>query len=137
MALPSEVPSEKVDSIAQEIDQMSSEEIAAQPSLLGSDFRLFGKIVQCFCFIDLNLRRALEVFHIAGLLPEKLKKDYPRIKDSSLTEALADIAKHLDPKVEPIQETLTWLEAIDKFRGFRNLAAHAAAKGDPKEHATS
>jgi hypothetical protein len=132
MALPDEVLTEKVVSIGKEIDQMSAEQIAALPTLLGSDFRLFGKITQCFCFIDLNLRRALEVFHLAGLLPEKWKKEYPRIRDASLTEALADVVRALDPKVEPVAETLTWLEAISKFRGFRNLAGHSAARGHPE-----
>jgi hypothetical protein len=79
------------------------------------------------------LRRALEVFELAGKLPEKWTKDYPKISDSSLTEALSDIVKTLDPKTEPIEETITWLTAISKFRGFRNLAGHAAARRYPNE----
>src|SRR6185437_5944272 len=82
----------------------------------------------------LNLRRALEVFELAGKLPEKWKKDYPKISDAALTDALSDIVRTLDPKTEPVEETLTWLAAISKFRGFRNLAGHAAAKRYPDEH---
>ena len=133
MALPDEISTDNVGAISDALSKMSGEEIAALPELEGADFRCFGRLIQCFCFIDLNLHRALEVFELAGKLPEKWKKDYPKIPDGSLTEALSDIVKTLDPKTEPIEETLTWLTAISKFRGFRNLAGHAAAKRYPDE----
>lgn len=133
MALPDEISNEKVAAISEKLAKMSSEEIGALPELEGTDFRCFGRLIQCFCFIDLNLRRALEIFELAGKLPDKWKKDYPKISDAALTEALSDIVRSLDPKTEPVEETLTWLTAISKFRGFRNLAGHAAAKRYPDE----
>jgi len=117
MALPDEITTEKVSAISDALSKMTGVEIAALPELEGTDFRCFGRLIQCFCFIDLNLRRALEVFELAGKLPE----------------ALSDIVRPLDPKTEPVEETLTWLAAISKFRGFRNLAGHAAAKRYPNE----
>jgi hypothetical protein len=133
MALPDEIGSEKVDAISEALSKKSGEEIAALPELEGTDLRCFGRLIQCFCFIDLNLRRALEVFYLAGKLPEKWKKDYPKIVDGLLAEALSDVVRTLDPKSEPIEDTLTWLTAISKFRNFRNLAGHAAAKRYPNE----
>ncbi|HVQ69414.1 MAG TPA: hypothetical protein VMT08_18135 [Bradyrhizobium sp.] len=133
MALPDEISSEKVDAISEALSKKAGDEIAALPELEGVDFRCFGRLIQCFCFVDLNLRRALEVFHLAGKLPEKWKKDYPKIPDGFLTEALSDVVRTLDPKSEPIEETLIWLTAISKFRSFRNLAGHAAAKRYPNE----
>ncbi|SCB52398.1 hypothetical protein GA0061099_10328 [Bradyrhizobium yuanmingense] len=112
---------------------MPGAEIAALPELEGTDLRCFGRLIQCFCFIDLNLRRVLELFELAGKLPEKWKKDYPKIPDSSLADALSNVVRALDPKIEPIEEIFTWLTAISKFRGFRNLAGHAAAKRYPNE----
>jgi hypothetical protein len=128
MALPDEISTEKVAAVSDVLSKMSGQQIAALPELDGADFRCFGRLTQSFCFIDLNLRRALEVFELAGKLPAKWKKEYPKISDASLTEALSDVVGTLDPKVEPVEETLTWLTAISKFRGFRNLAGHAAAK---------
>lgn len=133
MALPDEINSDKVDSISAALSKMSGEELAALPELEGADLRCFGRLVQCFCFIDLNLRRALEVFHLAGKLPEKWNKDYPKTADGFLTEALSDVVRTLDPKSELIEEALTWLTAISKFRTFRNLAGHSAAKRYPNE----
>ncbi len=133
MALPDEISSEKVAAISEALAKMSGAEIAALPDLDGADFRCFGRLIQCFCFIDLNLRRALEVFELTGRLPNNWKKDYPKIPDGLLTDALSDTVRTLDPKSEPIEETLTWLTAISKFRGFRNLAGHAAAKRYPHE----
>jgi hypothetical protein len=133
MALPDEISSEKVDAISEALSKKSGDEIAALPELEGVDFRCLGRLIQCFCFIDLNLRRALEVFHLAGKLPEKWKKDYPKIPDGLLAEALSDVVRTLDPKSEPIEETLIWLTATSKFRTFRNLAGHAAAKRYPNE----
>ncbi|QPF90789.1 hypothetical protein [Bradyrhizobium commune] len=133
MTLPDEISSDKVDAISEALSKMSGEEIAALPELEGTDFRCFGRLIQCFCFIDLNLRRALEVFYLAGKLPEKWKKEYPKITDVALTDALSDVVRTLDPNTEPVEETLTWLAAISKFRTFRNLAGHAAAKRYPNE----
>jgi hypothetical protein len=50
---------------------MSPQQKGDLPSLDGEDFRLFGAISQQYCFIDLNLRRALELMHI-GLHPVRL-----------------------------------------------------------------
>lgn len=133
MALPVEINTDKVATISEALGKMSGAEIAALPDLEGTDLRCFGRLIQCFCFIDLNLRRAIEVFELAGKLPEKWKKDYPKFPDGALTEVLSDIVRTLDPNSEPIEVTITWLTAISKFRGFRNLAGHAAAKRYPNE----
>jgi hypothetical protein len=133
MALPDEISSEKVDAISDALSKMSSEQFGALPDIDGTDFRCFGRLIQCFCFIDLNLRRALEVFHLAGKLPDQWVKQYPKISDVDLTEALSDVVRTLEPNSEPIEVSLTWLAAISKFRGFRNLAGHAAGKRYPNE----
>lgn len=134
MALPDEITNDKIAAISEQLGKMSSQEIGALPDLEGTDLRCFGRLIQSFCFVDLNLRRAIEVFELAGKLPNKWKKDYPKINDAALTEVLADSVRTLDPNCEPIEETLTWLSAISKFRSFRNLAGHAAAKRYPNEN---
>ena len=42
---------------------MGPKDLAALPDLEPKDFQLFGTLIQCFAFMDLNLRRALETFH--------------------------------------------------------------------------
>ena len=132
MALPVEINTDKVATISEALGKMSGAEIAALPDLEGTDLRCFGRLIQCFCFIDLNLRRAIEVFELAGKIPEKWKKDYPKFPDGALTEVLSDIVRTLDPNSEPIEVTITWLTTISKFRGFRNLAGHAACQAISK-----
>jgi hypothetical protein len=53
--------------------------LAALPGLNGDDFMVFGTLIQHFCFIDLNLRRALELFKLSEMLPESAKKLYPNL----------------------------------------------------------
>jgi leucyl-tRNA synthetase len=128
MALPPETKTEKVINIHTAIGKMTPQEIGALPSLDEQDLRLFGNVVQQFCFIDLNLRRALEIFHLARLLPQRVIDSYPNIRDSDLTEVLTEIIERMDAQDEPIEVSLTWLKAISRFRNFRNLVAHFAAK---------
>jgi hypothetical protein len=64
MALPHEIRTAKVIEVENSIKKMSPQEVAALPGLDGEDFMVIGMLIQHFCFIDLNLRRALEVFAI-------------------------------------------------------------------------
>jgi hypothetical protein len=106
----------KVVAVEEAIKKMSPQELAASPGLDGEDFKVFGTLTQHFCSIDLNLRRALEVFALSKMLPKSAAKLYPDLPDSMLTEALIEIVKGMDAKVEDIPTALTWLEGISKTR---------------------
>jgi hypothetical protein len=67
MALPRENRTAKVIAVEEAIKKMSPQELAALPGLDGEDFKVFGTFIQHFCFIDLNLRRALELFAISKM----------------------------------------------------------------------
>lgn len=131
MALPSENRTAKVIAVEEAIKSMSPQQLAALPALEEEDFKVFGTLIQHFCFVDLNLRRALELFKIKGMLPESAKKLYPNLPDSKLTETLIEIVKGMDAKAEDIPTALTWLEVISKTRGYRNLVGHFAGKRFP------
>jgi hypothetical protein len=103
------------------------------PQLDNDDYRLFGFISQTYCFIDLNLRRALEVMHLAKRLPPEDIKRYPNYSDADLAKILGKIARAMDPKVESLDETLFRLEEIGRCRGYRNLVSHFAGKRYPNE----
>jgi hypothetical protein len=133
MALPGENRTAKVIAVEDAIKKMSAQELAALPSLDAEDFKVIGTLVQHFSFIDLNLRRALELFAVSKMLPEKAKKLYPNLPDSMLSETLIEIVKGMDAKTEDIPTALTWLEVISKTRGYRNLVGHFAGKRFPNQ----
>jgi len=107
---------------------MSPQELAALPGLDGEDFKVFGTLIQHFCFIDLNLRRALELSAISKMLRRAPQIDIRTLHDSKLTEALIEIVKGMDAKAEDIPTALTCLEGISKARRCRNLVGHFAAR---------
>jgi|SRR5208337_2100284 len=133
MALPREDRTAKVIAIEEAIKKMSPQELAALPGLDGEDFKVFGTLVQHFCFIDLNLRRALELFAISKMLPKSTANRYQDLPDSKLTEALIEIVKGMDAKAEDIPTALTCLEGISKARRCRNLVGHFAGKRFPNQ----
>lgn len=128
MALPRENRTAKVIAVEEAIKKMSPQELAALPGLDGEDFKVFGTLIQHFCFIDLNLRRALELFAISKMLPKNAAKRYQDLPDSKLTEVLIGIVKRMDAKVEDIPTAPACLEGISKARGCRNLVGHFAGK---------
>lgn len=110
MALPRENKTTKTDAVTEAINKMSPQERAELPSLEREDFEAFGILIQHFCFIDLNLRRALEVFASSKMLPKKLPKSaangYQYLYDYDLAEVLIEIVKRMDAKVEDIPTAL-------------------------------
>jgi len=107
------------------------------PGLDGEDFKVFDTLMQHFCCIDLNLRRALEVFASSKMLPKKLPKSaakgYQYLYDYELAEVLIEIVKRMDAKVEDIPTALEYLDGISKARANRNLVSHFAGKRFPNE----
>src|SRR5882672_2608608 len=82
MALPNENRTAKVIAVEEAIGKMSPQELAALPGLDGEDFKVVGTLIQHFSFMDLNLRRALELFKLSKMLPKSAEKLYPDLPDS-------------------------------------------------------
>lgn len=133
MALPKPVDAAKVQVVSHAIDKMSPQEISDLPPLEDDDFRLFGAISQHYCFLDLNLRRALEIMHLAKRIPPEHVKKYPNYSDASLTDVLRGSVEKMDPNAENLEEALFRLEEIGRCRTYRNLLAHFAGKRFPNE----
>ena len=89
---------------------MSPKELEALPNLDDDDFKVFGSLIQHFCFVDLNLRSALEVFAISKMLPKSAQKLYPDLANSKLIEVLIQIVKGMDAAVEDVPKALNFLE---------------------------
>jgi len=130
MALPGEFRNQKVTSVEEAVRNLSAQQLAALPPLEEADFHLFGVIIQHFGFIDLNLRRAVEIFHLGKRLPELASKAFPDLQDGTLTDVLIAVVKAMDHGVEPVT-TVEQLKAIAQCRRYRNLIAHFAAKRFP------
>jgi len=133
MALPKSVDTAKVRAVSEAIDKMTAQEIATLPGLDDEDLRLFGAISQYYCFIDLNLRRALEIMHLAKRLPVEHVAKYPNYTDALLTDVLRGSFEKMDGKIDALQEILFRLEEIGRCRAYRNLLAHFAGKRYPNE----
>src|SRR6266478_6815848 len=130
MALPGEFRNEKVTAVEEAVRSLSAQQLAALPSLDDDDLRLFGVLVQHFGFIDLNLRRAVEILYIANLLSDMASKAFPKQQDVALTDVLIEVVEAMDREAEPVS-TVDHLRAIAQCRGFRNLVVHSAAKRFP------
>src|SRR5712692_4081551 len=133
MALPKEVDAEKVRAVNEALAKMSSQELGALPPLDNDDLRLFGAISQHYCFLDLNLRRALEIMHMAKRLPPEYVNKYPDYTDASLSDILRGSVAKMDSTVEDLEESLFRLEEIGRCRSYRNLLNHFAGKRYPNE----
>jgi hypothetical protein len=105
------------------------------PVLRPEDHQMIGFFIQQFNYIDLNLRRAIETFHHAQLLPKKATKKYPRIHSSEVASAVQESVKAMDTAVEDIAETIRILSIIERRREIRNLLGHWAARRIPNQDA--
>lgn len=130
MALPGEFRNHKVTSVEEAVRNLSAKQLGELPPLDNQDLHLFGVVVQHFGFIDLNLRRAVEIFYLAKRLPEAARNAFPNNQDGALTNILIDVFNALDRDAEPLA-TIDQLEAISQCRRYRNLVAHFAAKRFP------
>ncbi len=125
--LPENVDTERGRYLQNVIKHTNRGEWADWPMLTQRDYVLVGQIVILYSYIDLNLRRIVEVADRAGMLQPPWKG-----KTARLT------IEHTERAVK----SLDWsdanrgaLEKISKFRGLRNMLAHFVLRRFPKEDA--
>jgi hypothetical protein len=133
MALPREYLTDKMIELNKRISKMSPTELGALPPLTPEDNEMVGMFIQNFNFIDLNLRRALEIFEIGKILPTHARKTYPDIQDSKLAGIAIEVIAVMNPSVEDVSNAKERLTEIDYGRRVRNLLGHFAAKRFPGE----
>lgn len=99
------------------------------PQPTKEDVLLIGGIVVLYSYVEFNLRRLVETFDHAGLLPEKWR-------GKALNLDLAEVEK-------AVQETPVWagahdvaaLKELEQLRPLRNLVAHFAVSRFPEDDA--
>jgi len=111
------------------------EKLMEFPVLQPEDHHIIGFFIQQFNYMDLNLRRAIETFHQAKLLPDKAAKKYPKIHSSEVAGIVQDSVKAMDTATEDITDTIRVLSIIERRREIRNLFGHWAARRIPNHDA--
>lgn len=105
-------------------------ELSDLQSLTREDAFLIGSFVQVFNFIELNLRRSLEVFRAAGLVDKK-----GHVSPAELVRLVKEAVGGMAIEHENIADSLAKLDEIEFRRPFQNLLAHWAAKRIPNHDA--
>lgn len=90
-----------------------------------SDFTLMGKILQCYCYADLNARRIIDVIRLAESGPEK--QNAGRLADAQVFSTLRDAAALLPP-AEHRDGILRAVDTISMHVVHRHTFAHWAAR---------
>ena len=126
--LPRSKPTPRTLELQAIVDASSAEMFAQWPIPTRDDFLLIGIYIVLFSYIDLNLRRMVEVFELADALPHPIKG-----KVANLT--IVDVQKILQAMPDTSEQNRIAFENIVEFRGMRNLMAHFAIKRFPTDDA--
>lgn len=113
------------------VDNAGEEGLFNFPSLSEDDCRIFGAYIQHYNYIELNLRRSLEIFCRARILENQ--NDYQLLQDAQLISTLTrgiEVQQPLDR-----DEVLRNLAEIERLRDIRHLLAHWAARRFPDDDA--
>lgn len=109
--------------------------LAGLDHLTLGDHQLIGAYIQLFNFIELNLRRSVDVFAQAKLLAPAIAKRHRKLASSELVPALKQGVSGMDGAMENIPSAVAKLDEIELRRSFRNLLGHWAARRIPGEDA--
>ena len=110
------------------IENASATNLAGWPMLDKTDYVLVGGLVVLFSYIDLNLRRVIEVFHHAGLLKAPWKSKVAKLNAEEVAAAIQSLSCWDDEGRKALKE-------IEELRGLRNLVAHFAIRRFPSDDA--
>lgn len=121
MAIPPHYPNEQIREIEREL---KDDIFSCTENLRPEDFQLIGALVQMYNFIEFNLRRSIEIFAHAGLIPFPK----PALRMAELVNKAKSAIEKMGAENENIADSLARLNEIELRREFRNLLAHWAAK---------
>jgi hypothetical protein len=128
MALPKSVSTERSQHLQRVLRQASEEGLKAWPMPAQADFALLGAYIVLYSYIDLNLRRILEVLDKDNKLPEPWKGKSAVIRDADLVKAALSVADWSESNIAALRQ-------IDEHRGMRNLLAHFTMRKFPDDNA--
>lgn len=117
------------------VQQRTPEELGRFPILRRSDMQLIGTYIQIYNYIDMHLRRCIEIFARRDMLSANFGKKYTRIPASKLTSTLRPIFLAMPSTEEDVAVAILHFDNIDVGRPLRHLLAHWAARKIPNEDA--
>ena len=132
--IPKEYRTSRIDALQQILNTLGGD-LSALAGLHPDDLHLIGAYIQRFNFIELNVRRSIEVFARIKMLDASIARRHHKLPSSQLVPTLKSAVARLDPRVEDIGDSQEKLDEIEFRRGIRNLLAHWAAKRLPGEDA--
>lgn len=104
----------------------ASSDLQTTRDLDESDLLIIGRFVQTYNLIEFNLRRSLELFIRAGLLPENDgRKSVHMVTAARLVPLVKSAVSTMERETE---DTIALLDEIELRRGFRNMFAHFIAR---------
>lgn len=100
-----------------------------------NDIKLIGHFIHTYSFIEINLRRSVQTFAIAGLLGNIKPKVYQRYDPAKLISSVKAGLTGTSMNPAEIADAIGKLDEIEARWRFRNMLAHFAASRIPKEEA--
>lgn len=116
-------------------ERLPFDDIAQFPLLTDEDFKRIGMYVQTINYIELNLRRCLEVFVRAKVLKSRISGCYQIAKASDLIPELCIAIAHTDLDDLQKEESLLQLDEISHCIDFRHKLSHYAMRRFPSDDA--
>ncbi len=135
MAIPKLFPTEKILALQQKIENEHGGDFSTLLTPTADDFELFGRYIQMFGMIELNLRNAIEVFFRAGLLEPGMNTKWYKLRSSELVPTLTKAINQMGEDREDTVESIEKFNEIELRRSIRNLLAHWAIMRIPDEDA--
>ncbi|MET4279735.1 MULTISPECIES: hypothetical protein [unclassified Bradyrhizobium] len=132
MALPPQNATPRLEIMQREVERLAGQ-LFEFPELQPGDYQLFGAYIQMYNFIDMNLRRCVEAFHLGNVLSVDVR--WQRLREAELVGVIIGAVRTMDPDIEPVDETIGRLTEIEFRRSFRNMMGHFAARRYPNEEA--
>jgi hypothetical protein len=129
MALPKSAPTERGRYLLEIVTKTPADDLVLWSMPTKNDYVLIGGFIVLYSYIDLNLRRFIEVLDKAGVLPSRWKGK----KCQNLS--ISDVEKVIQGMPDWNQNNQIALQRIERYRGLRNLLAHFAIRRFPEEDA--
>jgi hypothetical protein len=114
--------------LQQIVSAAAATDLAGWPMLNKDDYALVGGLIVLYSYIDLNLRRIIEVFNHAGLLTDPWRNKVDNLDAKDVAAAIQSLQCWDD-------EGRNALKEIEELRGARNLMAHFTIRRFPTEDA--
>jgi hypothetical protein len=128
MALPKSQETSRGRYLQDIVEKAVVTDLAGWPMLNEKDYVLVGALVVLFSYIDLNLRRVVDVFDHKGLLGPPWKGKIDNLNASEIAAAIQSLPCWDEPGRRALAE-------IEELRAVRNLIAHFAIRRFPADDA--